>query len=268
LYKESQGNISCNYPGYPIKGLLRKIDKVYKIDWFYRYMVEFFFGEDNKGMDFKKIKVCIFDVNGVLIDSNLANAKAMGMAFTNDPIMQDRIAKFYLTLTGIDRGSKIRKVQAHYFGEPLTKNEFVRCWKKLMDLTRQSMIGAPLTEECADILAALGRLKITRAALSNTPLVELNEILRAQKLNLLLDIIRGGGDWPKTESLARFLDEFQLDPATCVFLGDGKGDLSAARYTKVPFVAIDPDTGEFDGEEGFDGPYKNLAEWGKERLGL
>jgi phosphoglycolate phosphatase-like HAD superfamily hydrolase len=229
-------------------------------------MVEIYFGEGIKGMDLKKIKVCIFDVNGVLIDSNLANAKAMGKAFSDDPIMQDRIAEFYLTLTGIDRGSKIRKVQAYFYGELLGENEFVLCWQKLIDLTRQSMTGAPLTQGCADILAALERLRIIRIALSNTPLVELNEILRAQKLDLLLDIIRGGGDWPKTESLARLLGEFQLDPATCVFIGDGKGDLSAARYTKVPFVAIDPDTGEFEGEDGFDGPYKNLAEWGKKRL--
>jgi phosphoglycolate phosphatase-like HAD superfamily hydrolase len=219
-------------------------------------------------MDLKKIKVCIFDVNGVLIDSNLANAKAMGKAFSDDPVMQERIAKFYLTLTGIDRGSKIRKVQAHFFGEPLGEDEFLICWKKLIDLTKQAMTGAPLTEECAEVLTSLERLKIIRIALSNTPLSELNEILKVQKLDLLLDIIRGGGDWPKTESLARLLDEFQLDPATCVFIGDGKGDLSAARYTKVPFVAIDPDTGEFEGEDGFDGPYKTLAEWGKKQLGL
>jgi phosphoglycolate phosphatase-like HAD superfamily hydrolase len=229
-------------------------------------MVEIVFGEGIKNMDLKKIKVCVFDVNGVLLDSNLANAEAMGRAFSDDPIIQDRIADFYLTLTGIDRGSKIRKVQAHFFGEPLGENKYVLCWQKLIDLTRQSMTGAPLTEGCTEILATLGRLKITRIALSNTPLVELNEILRVQKLDLLLDIIRGGGDWPKTESLARLLGEFQLDPATCVFIGDGKGDLSAARYTKVPFVAIDPDTGEFEGEDGFDGPYKNLAEWGKKRL--
>lgn len=219
-------------------------------------------------MDLKRIKVCIFDVNGVLIDSNLANAKAMGKAFSDDPVMQDRIAEFYLTLTGIDRGSKIRKVQAHFFGEPLGENEFVLCWKRLIELTRKAMTGAPLSEECAEVLTFLGRLKIIRTALSNTPLSELNEILKAQKLDLLLDIIRGGGDWPKTESLVRFLDEFKFDPATCVFIGDGKGDLSAARYTRVPFVAIDPDTGEFEGEDGFDGPYKTLAEWGKKQLGL
>jgi phosphoglycolate phosphatase-like HAD superfamily hydrolase len=217
-------------------------------------------------MDLKKVKVCIFDVNGVLIDSNSANAKAMGKAFSDDPIMQDRIAEFYLTLTGIDRGNKIRKVQTHFFGEPLVDTEFELYWERLIDLTHQSMTGAPLTNGCVDILATLGELKITRIALSNTPLVELAKILKVQNLDLHLDVIRGGGDWPKIESLARLLDEFQLDPATCVFIGDGKGDLFAARYTNVPFIAIDPDTGEFDEEDGFDGPYKNLAEWGKKRL--
>ena len=166
-------------------------------------------------------------------------------------------------LTGEAKYVKFRHI---FFGDPLGENEFAYFWQKLIDLTRQSMTGAPLTEGCADILAALGRLKITRIALSNTPLVELNDILRAQKLDLLLDIIRGGGDWPKTESLARLLGELQLDSASSVFIGDGKGDLFAARYTKVPFVAIDPDTGEFEEEDGFDGPYKNLAEWGKKRL--
>ncbi len=51
-------------------------------------------------------------------------------------------------------------------------------------------------------------------------------------------------------------------------MGDGKGDLAAARSAGVPFVAIDPGTGEFDGEEGFDGPYKNLADWGQRVLGI
>ena len=219
-------------------------------------------------MNFNKIKVCIFDVNGVLIDSNLANAKAMGKAFSDNPAMQNRIAELYLTLTGIDRGSKIRKVQAQFFGKLLGETEFRLYWERLINLTRKAMSSAPLTDGCKDILAVLGRLKITRIALSNTPLSELKGILKAQKLDLLLDIIRGGGDWPKTESLARLLDEFQLDPATCIFIGDGKGDLFAARYTKVPFVAIDPDTGEFEGENGFDGPYRNLAEWGKKQLVL
>ncbi|MBW2491095.1 MAG: HAD family hydrolase, partial [Deltaproteobacteria bacterium] len=194
-------------------------------------------------MNFNKIKVCIFDVNGVLIDSNLANAKAMGKAFSDNPAMQNRIAELYLTLTGIDRGSKIRKVQAQFFGKTLGETEFRLYWERLINLTRKAMSSAPLTDGCKDILAVLGRLKITRIALSNTPLSELKGILKAQKLDLLLDIIRGGGDWPKTESLARLLDEFQLDPATCIFIGDGKGDLFAARYTKVPFVAIDPNTG-------------------------
>jgi hypothetical protein len=51
-------------------------------------------------------------------------------------------------------------------------------------------------------------------------------------------------------------------------MGDGKGDLGAARSAGVAFVAIDPGTGEFDDEEGFEGPYKNLFEWGRRVLGM
>jgi phosphoglycolate phosphatase-like HAD superfamily hydrolase len=105
-------------------------------------------------------------------------------------------------------------------------------------------------------------------ALSNTPRAELQEILSAQNLEVFLDLIRGGGDWPKSESLGRLLREFQFEPKKCLFMGDGKGDLAAARSTGVPFVAIDPGTGEFHDEEGFDGPYKNLLDWGKKVLGM
>lgn len=80
-------------------------------------------------MNLSKIKVCIFDVNGVLIDSNLANARAMGLAFTDDPQMQEQIAAFYLTLTGIDRGEKIRRVQSQIIQKPFAENEFELRWK-------------------------------------------------------------------------------------------------------------------------------------------
>ncbi len=215
-------------------------------------------------MDLTKVSVCIFDVNGVLIDSNPANARAMGQAFTDDPLMQEQIARFYLTLTGIDRGEKIRRVQAQVIQRPFVENEFELRWEKLKDLTGKSMGMAPLVADCKHILKALAKLDITRVALSNTPLNELRRILAGKALAPLLDIIRGGGNWPKTESLHHLLDEFEFSPETCLFIGDGKGDLWAARAAGVSFVAIDPSTGEFDGEHGLNGPFANLAEWGRQ----
>jgi phosphoglycolate phosphatase-like HAD superfamily hydrolase len=131
-----------------------------------------------------------------------------------------------------------------------------------------SMSKAPLIKGCKEVLTELGKRKMTRVALSNTPRTELQKILSAQDLESFLDFIRGGGDWPKTESLGRLLREFQFDPHKCLFMGDGKGDLGAARSAGVAFVAIDPGTGEFDDEEGFEGPYKNLFEWGRRVLGM
>jgi len=214
-------------------------------------------------MNLSKVNVCIFDVNGVLIDSNLANARAMGVAFSDDPRRQEEIAAFYLTLTGIDRGEKIRRVQDQIVQRPFLENEFEMLWEKLVELTEQSMGKAPLAAGCKSILKALARNRMTRVALSNTPLSELRHILALQGLDAFLDVIRGGGNWPKTESLRRLLDEFAFTPETCLFIGDGKGDLWAARAAGVPFVAIDPDTGEFDQEDGFQGPYETLAAWGR-----
>lgn len=214
-----------------------------------------------------EIKVCVFDVNGVLIDSNLANAQAMARAFTDDPVLQKCITDLYLKLTGIDRGTKIRTIQEQVIKRPFKQNEFELRWQRFHDFSHQSMIKAPLLPGCQEILAEIGKLGITRVALSNTPLVELQEIVASHGLESLLDLIRGGGNWPKSESLAQLIQEFQFEPEKCLFIGDGKGDLAAARYSGVSFVAIDPDTGEFNGEAGFDGPYKHLADWGEKVLG-
>jgi phosphoglycolate phosphatase-like HAD superfamily hydrolase len=215
-----------------------------------------------------KFKICIFDVNGVLIDSNPANARAMAEAFTPDAVVRRQIAELYLQLTGIDRGTKIRIIQERIFRKSLVAGEFESIWDKLRDLSKVSMSSAPLIAGSREVLTELGRRKITRAALSNTPEVELSEIMAARGLDFFLDIIRGGGNWPKTESLARFLSEFGFDPLDCIFLGDGKGDLAAARHAGVPFFGIDPGTGEFDGEEGVAGPFENLADWGRRVLGM
>ena len=188
-------------------------------------------------------KVCIFDVNGVLIDSNLANARAMAQAFTDYPVLQHRIAELYLKLTGIDRGSKIRIIQEQMIGRSFNEKEFEQLWEKVKNLTHLSMLKASLLKGCKEVLTELGKLKIIRVALSNTPLVELQHILVAHHLESLLEIIRGGGDWPKSESLVRLVSEFQFDPGKCVFIGDGKGDWRQQDMLECPLLPLIPAPG-------------------------
>jgi len=214
-------------------------------------------------MDSGGFSTFIFDVNGVLIDSNAANSDAMGKAFTDDPVLQRRIARHYLGLTGIDRGSKIRDIQQRVICRPFAENEFELRWERFKNLCLETMLKAPLGAGVPEVLSKLGDMGHTRVALSNTPPDELGTILAGHGLVKYLDIIRGGGNWPKSESLVRLLEEFQFRPEKCFFLGDGKGDLKAARAAGVAFGAIDPGSGEFDRESGFAGPFRNLAGWGR-----
>ena len=49
--------------------------------------------------------------------------------------------------------------------------------------------------------------------------------------------------------------------------GNPSGTINLERFNGVySFRWYNPRTGEFEGEDGFDGPYKYLAEWGKKRL--
>lgn len=219
-------------------------------------------------MAFNDVRVVIFDVNGVLIDSNIANAEAMAMAFTDDPLLGAKIVERYLQLTGIDRGSKIHDIQKNIVLRPFDEGEFELRWQRFKKLSRETMSKAPIGAGSIEVLSELGKMGRVRVALSNTPEEELGEILRAQGLDQYLDIIRGGGRWPKSESLSRLLQEFAFEPDECFFIADGKGDLLAARMAAVPFAAIDPETGEFDGETGFAGPFQNLHEWWQKGAGL
>ncbi|NLI82755.1 MAG: HAD family hydrolase [Deltaproteobacteria bacterium] len=212
-------------------------------------------------MNLSGVAVCIFDVNGVLIDSNAANARAMAEAFDAPRELRPRLQATYLRLTGIDRGEKIRIVQQTVIGRPFREGEFQTIWNRFKRLAGESMTKAPLMPGVRAVLNQLGKQGITRAALSNTPVEELERILALHDLDGMLEIVRGGGDWPKFESLAKLLREFRFDPASCLFFGDGKGDLSAARLAGVPFVAIDPSMEEFRGETDVRGPYASLEEW-------
>ena len=55
---------------------------------------------------------------------------------------------------------------------------------------------------------------------------------------------------------------FEFIPQNCIFLDAGKGDIWAAQTVAVSFVTIDPDTGEFDGEYCFVGPFGNFVKLG------
>lgn len=219
-------------------------------------------------MDISAKRVFIFDVNGVLVLSNLGNAWGMAAAFTDDPPQRERIVALYWQMGGIDRGSKIRMVQEKIIGRPFREGEFERRWERFREFSSRSMMSAPLGRGCREVLTCLGKLEKVRVALSNTPPAQLKDVLEQRGLNRYFELVRGGGDWPKSASLARLLDDQGFQAGECLFLADGRGDLEAARLSGVGFVGINEVAGEFGDRRGVAAIYPDLAAWGEENLGL
>lgn len=70
----------------------------------------------------------------------------------------DRIAEYYLGLTGIDRGSKIRNIQECLVKCPFAENEFDLRWERFKNLSRETMLKASLGVGSKEVLTKVGEM--------------------------------------------------------------------------------------------------------------
>ncbi len=179
-----------------------------------------------------------FDFDGVLADSVEVKTRAFARLFeSHGPDVVARVVDHHRRHGGMTRFDKFRHYYAEFLGLPLSERDMVSLCDRFTALVVEEVVAAP---EIPGAGAFLDDCRgIPCFVVSGTPEAEIREICRRRGLDGHFREILGAPTG-KAEHVARLLDGYGFDPASCLFFGDAGSDWRAAGACGVPFVGILP----------------------------
>lgn len=188
-------------------------------------------------MKLKDIQAIFWDFDGVIADSTEVKSQAFEEMFTPyGETIRKKVLEHHQLNGGISRVEKIEHSFRHFIGQPLSQAELDQKCELYSTLVKQKVIESPLIPGAESTLQALYP-DIPMFVVSGTPEDELVDITRERNLSRYFKRILGS-PVKKPEHVRNLLQEFQLDPAFCVFIGDALTDLNAAEASGTHFIGI------------------------------
>jgi phosphoglycolate phosphatase-like HAD superfamily hydrolase len=191
---------------------------------------------DFLGLD--DLHAVFFDFDDVLVQSLDIKAQAFMTLFDGRAeSLKAKILDHFISYTGRSRQSKIRHVYEFILREPLTE-EGLECHCQLFsERSLEAVIGAEEVRGSEQLLGILKQRNIEMFIVSGTPEIELQRIVEARGVTGLFREVRGT-PVEKELNIAKLLENYRLDPANCLMVGDGTVDHFAAQYNQMPFVGV------------------------------
>jgi HAD superfamily hydrolase (TIGR01549 family) len=181
-----------------------------------------------------------FDFDGVVVDSVGVKTEAFRILF--EPYGSEILAQVlehHRLNGGISRIDKIQYAHTHFIGTPLSENELANWGREYSELVVDRVIGASWIKGAQEFLIEMqGRCRIF--LISGTPEDELKQVVKARGMTRYFDEILGS-PIKKPAHIRALLSDYQLQPDSCVFVGDALTDYHAARETGLHFLGIQGD---------------------------
>ena len=183
----------------------------------------------------------VFDLDGVIVKTNLVKHAAMLSLFADHPEQQGAISEFILANGGVPRRAKLAHLLQHNLRTEPTDallSEYLRRYAIQLD---HQLAVAPMVEGVGEFIA---RYSGTRYVCSSAPEAEVHEQVSRRSLRRHLAAVYGGTT-PKPHALRAIAASHPNQPV--VFFGDSVGDYEASCQAGVAFVGIVCERDNFQG---------------------
>jgi beta-phosphoglucomutase-like phosphatase (HAD superfamily) len=184
-----------------------------------------------------KVKVLIFDFDGVIIESNYIKDQAFEIIFKKYPKHYNQLIKFHRDNVSVSRYEKF-----DYLLKVTSNENDINLKSRLLEdfslITLNLMKTVPFVEGVIDFLKSIYN-KIPVYLASVTPIADLEIILLDLKINTYFKKVYGCPPWIKSEAIADIIKIEKVLPNEVLLIGDSYGDQRAAKINNINFIGRD-----------------------------
>lgn len=186
----------------------------------------------------------VFDMDGVLLQSNHIKHRAMLALFDGDAPTREAIDHYNRSTGGVPRKQKFAHIWTQILHRTYDAEVEGRLAKAYEDALENSLLDAPLVEGVAKFLAECA---IPCFVCTAAPEDEAARLLARAGL---LGLFRGvcGASMSKAQALTAVTSHIGCDVERVLFFGDSSADLEAARSAGTRFVGVTREKSDFTGD--------------------
>jgi len=181
-------------------------------------------------------KAIFFDFDGVLLDTVEAKGRAISKAFAkygNETI--EKVYQYHLNNGGMNRIAKVQTCYRMFLGREIEESELAAALEAIAFEMNRELLA------CEPVKGALDFMKEYRASGGLSWIVSAAPEAEIQKLSLHFGYAQHvkaifGFPNKKSEVIARLIAEENLQPQSCLMIGDAKEDYHAAEVNNTKFL--------------------------------
>ena len=185
----------------------------------------------------KNYNFCIFDCDGVILDSNKIKTQAFREALSSEPVDEvEKLIDFHISNGGVSRYEKF----AYYFDAiKKSKNKESDIKQALCNFSsyvQSRLISCDLVPGVIEFLVRMKSLNIKCFVNSGSDEIELNKIFIERGIKNLFEEIKGSPN-TKDFNTSQIISSVGEDKKG-IFFGDSKSDYLSAKKYSLDFIFI------------------------------
>jgi beta-phosphoglucomutase-like phosphatase (HAD superfamily) len=210
-------------------------------------------------MSINKIKIAIFDFDGVICDSVSVKTNAFLELYNDfDQNKLEIVKRYHLDNGGISRYEKIKYFEKFFFNRTISEEKLKSMANHFSNLVVQKVVESKFLPGVINFIKTCKKNNILTFVCTGTPQNEILDITKKQGISNLFDGIYGS---PLTKQviIKKIIKKYNILNSECVFFGDAMTDYNAANDTGILFYGLKNSDTEFPTNTKLIPHFKNFS---------